>query len=291
MMERKSISKIAVAGLVTVLAVEAAFVVRTMAADDAKGSGKIVIDGSTTVGPIAKAFAEYYMSVNPGVTISVSESGSGNGAKALIAGSCDIASMSRFMKDAEFKAATDKGVFPVAHVVAMDGIAIAVHPSNPIAGRGLTVKQVRDIYTGKINNWSELGGPDLKIVRISRDTSSGTYETFEGLVMKNEKLAADTEYVGAQAAMRERIKSTASAIGYVGLGFLDDSIRALEIDGVYPDNNTVASGRYPVARPLFLFTNGYPALGGHVHAFVTLHLSRKGQEMVEQIGYVPVTKY
>ncbi|MDD3642329.1 MAG: PstS family phosphate ABC transporter substrate-binding protein [Candidatus Krumholzibacteria bacterium] len=250
---------------------------------------KIIIDGSTTVGPIAKAFAEYYMSLNKDVNITVSESGSGNGAKSLINGMCDIADMSRFMKDTEFKAAVEKGRTPVAHVVAVDGLAIVVHPSSPI--NGLTVEQVRGIYTGAITNWKELGGPDVAIVMISRDTNSGTYETFEELVMNKEKIHEKAEYVGSNGAIRQRVQSTPAAIGYVGLGFVDRSVKALEIGGVAPDMNTVSSGIYPVARPLFMFTNGYPKLGSHLHRFITLYLSPKGQEIVEEIGFVPVTRY
>ena len=112
----------------------------------AAGGTTIVIDGSTTVGPIAKAFAEYYMDLHAEVNITVSESGSGNGAKSLINNACDIASMSRFMKDAEFTAATEAGIFPVAHVVALDGVSVVLHPANPVSG--LTIKQIRDIYEG-----------------------------------------------------------------------------------------------------------------------------------------------
>ncbi len=252
-------------------------------------SHKIVIDGSTTVGPIAKAFAEYYMSKHPDVNITVSESGSGNGAKSLINQVCDVADMSRFMKLKEFGAAVAKGIMPVAHVVAMDGIAIIVHPSNPVAG--LTVEQVRDIYMGKITNWKQLGGPDVEIVMISRDTNSGTYETFEGLVMNKEKIGEKAEYVGSNGAIRQRVQSTKAAIGYVGLGFVDRSVKALEINGVTPDAGTIASGVYPVARPLYMFTNGYPELGSHLFSFITLYLTPKGQEIVEEIGFIPVTRY
>ena len=250
---------------------------------------KIIIDGSTTVGPIAKAFAEYYLQKNPKVNITVSESGSGNGAKALVNGMCDIADMSRFMKAEEFKAAIEKGIYPVAHVVAIDGIAIIVHPSNPVSG--LTVEQVRDIYMGKIVNWKQIGGPDVRIVMISRDTNSGTYESFETLVMKNAKLSDKAEYVGRNGAIRQRVQSTPAAIGYVGLGFVDRTVKALKVNNVLPDNATVSSGIYPVARPLYMFTNGYPKLGSHLHGFITLYLSPKGQEIVEEIGFVPVTKY
>ncbi len=257
--------------------------------DKAKDTNKIVIDGSTTVGPIAKAFAEYYMKQNPGVNITVSESGSGNGAKSLVNGTCDIASMSRFMKDEEVRAAIEKGVVPVCHTVAVDGIAVIVHPSNPI--KGLSLAQVRDIYTGKVTNWNQVGGPNAKIVVISRDSSSGTYESFETLVMNKEKMAGSVEYVGSSGAIRQRVQSTQGAIGYVGIGFTDRTVKALEIDKVMPTKATVASGRYPIARPLFLFTNGYPAMGSHLYNFTNLYLSRKGQEMIEAIGFVPLTEY
>jgi phosphate transport system substrate-binding protein len=250
---------------------------------------RIIIDGSTTVGPIAKAFAEYYMSKNKDVNITVSESGSGNGAKSLINGMCHIADMSRFMKDKEYSAAIDKGRTPVAHVVAIDGIVMIVHPSNP--ANGLTIAQVRDIYMGRIENWKELGGPNVEIVMISRDTNSGTYETFEKLVMKKEKIYEKAEYVGSNGAIRQRVQTTPAAIGYVGLGFVDRSVKALEIDGVVPDMNTISSGIYPIARPLFMFTDGYPKLGTHLHRFITLYLSPRGQEIIEEIGFIPVTRY
>lgn len=259
-------------------------------AQDAKAAKtEIVVDGSTTVGPIAKALAEYYMSGHPNVNITVSESGSGNGAKSLINGTCDVADMSRFMKDEEFKAAVEKNILPVAHVVAVDGIAIIVHPSNPV--KNLTVDQVRALYAGKITNWKDVGGTDQKIVKISRDTNSGTYESFEQLVMHKEKIAADTEYVGSNGQARQRVQSTPAAVSYIGLGFADRNVKALSINGILPDNATVASGSYPIARPLFMFTKGYPKLGTPLHAFVTLYLAPKGQEIIEAIGFVPVTQY
>ncbi len=250
---------------------------------------KIVIDGSTTVGPIAKAFAEYYMNLNNDVNITVSESGSGNGAKSLINGACDIANMSRFMKDKEFKAAAEKGIFPVAHVVALDGIAMIVHPGNPL--KEITTDQIMDIYMGKITNWKQLGGPNRNIVMISRDTNSGTYETFAKLVMKKAKIVKGCEYVGSNGAVRGRVQSTPTAIGYVGLGFLDKTVKGLKVNGVYPGNKTISSGTYPIARPLFMFTNGYPKMGSVVYQFVTLYLTQKGQEIVKRIGFVPCTNY
>jgi phosphate transport system substrate-binding protein len=250
---------------------------------------KVVMEGSTTVGPIAKAFAEYYMKKNPDVNVTVGESGSGNGAKSLINGTCQIANMSRFMKDKEFKAAMGNGVTPVAHVVAMDGIAMIVHPSNPV--KGLSVEQVRNIYLGKITNWKDVGGPDRKIVLVSRDTNSGTFETFHGLVMAKEKTAPGTEHLGSNGAVRSKVQSTAGAIGYVGLGFVDDTVKALVVGGVECNRRSIATGKYPIARPLYMFTNGYPKLGSHVHQLVTLHMTKEGQAMVEGEGFVPLTNY
>jgi phosphate transport system substrate-binding protein len=247
------------------------------------------IEGSTTVGPIADAFAEYFMRTNPGLEITVKKTGSGDGAAALIDSRCDIATMSRFMKDKEFASAVEKGVFPVAHAIAMDGVCIVVHPSNPVTA--LTTEQAREIYKGKITNWKELGGPDTAIVVISRDTSSGTYETFHEKIMNKEEMAGSVEYVNSNPQAHARVKTTAGAIGYVGIGFLDADVKALKIDGVMPTRQTITSGSYPVARPLFLFTNGYPKLGSMVNKFCTFYLSEKGQEIIEAKGFVPVTNY
>jgi phosphate transport system substrate-binding protein len=265
------------------------FTAAVAVAATAAASETIVIDGSTTVGPIAKAFAEYYMSANPEVNITVSESGSGNGAKAMVNGTCDIAIMSRPMKESEFKAAVDNGTQPVAHVVALDGLPILVHPSNPV--QDLTVEQVRKIYLGEITNWSEVGGPNKEIVTISRDTNSGTYETFEGLVMDHGKIGEKCEYVGSNGAVRQRVQTTPAAIGYAGLGFVDKTVKALKVNGIYPSAETVQTGEYPIARPLFMYTNAYPKLGSSLYQFVTIHLTEDGQEMVEEIGFVPVTAY
>ncbi len=256
------------------------------AAWGARANEQIVIDGSTTVGPIAKAFAEYMMRENPGLRISVSESGSGNGAKSLVNGTCHIATMSRPMKPAEITAAQVKGVNPVAHIVAMDGLPVIVHPSNPV--KELTVKQVRDVYFGRINNWKWLGGPDKKIVRVSRDTNSGTYECFEELVMNKTRIASETEYVGSNGAVRQRVMSTPAAIGYAGLGFVDKSVKALLINGVKPCAETVVDSSYPLSRPLYLYTNGQPAEGSMVQKFIAFAKTPQGKELIETIGFVPL---
>jgi len=249
---------------------------------------KIVMDGSTTVGPIAKAFAEYFQK-NHNINVTVSESGSGNGAKGILNGTCDIGNMSRFMKDNEFKACVEKGVYPVAHAIALDGLPIIVHPSNPV--KNLTIDQIRDIFTGKIKNWKEVGGADLAIVTISRDTNSGTYETFEGIIMHKEKIQEGCEYVGSNGQMRARVSSTPAAIGYAGIGFLDRTVKAVTVNGIEVSVENIQSGVYPIARALYMFTNGYPKMGTPIFRMVTMHLTRDGQKMIEEIGFVPVTNY
>ncbi|MBU4286113.1 MAG: phosphate ABC transporter substrate-binding protein, partial [Verrucomicrobia bacterium] len=228
---------------------------------------------------------EYYMGKHPDVNITVSESGSGNGAKSLINAACDVATMSRPMKNSEKDAAKSAGVLPIEHIVAMDGIAMVVHESNPL--QGLTIEQIRDVYTGKITNWKELGGPDRPIVAISRDTNSGTYETFETMVMKNAKIAGKTEYVGSNGAIRQRVLSTEGAIGYVGLAFRE-GVKALKVNGIEATPETVVAKTYPIARPLYMYTNGRPKQDTPLYDFITLSDSPEGKKIIEDTGFVPV---
>jgi phosphate transport system substrate-binding protein len=249
----------------------------------------LTIEGSTTVGPIADAFTEAFGSMYPELEITVKKTGSGDGAAALVDGRCEIANMSRFMKESEFKRAINNGAYPVAHVVALDGVCVVLHPSNPVDL--LTVEQVRDIYAGEITNWSQLGGTDREIVVISRDTSSGTYGVFDDVVMDDEKMAAHVEYVSSNPQAHARVSSTESAIGYVGFGFLDKNVKPIKLNGIIPTQKTIASGSYPIARPLFMFTDGYPELGSMTHRLVTFHLTEMGQDIIQGIGFVPVTSY
>ena len=268
--------KMAMAGVMATLIASAA------AAGDVN---QIVVDGSTTVGPIAKAFAEHYMEKNPDVNITVSESGSGNGAKSLVNAACDVATMSRPMKNSEKKAAQDAGILPIEHVVAMDGIALAVHKSNPVAD--LTIEQIRDIFTGKIRRWSELGGPDQPIVAISRDTNSGTYECFESLVLGGEKMEAKVEYTGSNGAIRQRVMSTSGAVGYVGLAFTE-GVKAVTVNGIEATPETVVGREYPIARPLYMYTNGRPAKGSPLAEFVGLAVAAEGKQIIADTGFVPL---
>lgn len=257
----------------------------TVGAALAGDARSVVVDGSTTVGPIAKAFAEYYMGKHQDVNITVSESGSGNGAKSLINAACDVATLSRPMKNAEKKAAQDSGVLPIEHVVALDGLAVIVHPGNPTAN--LTIEQIRDIFTGKIANWNELGGPDRKIVVISRDTNSGTYECFNTLVLKEAKLKSGAEYVGSNGAVRQRVMSTEAAVGYVGLAFTE-GVKAVQVNGVAATPETVTANTYPIARSLFMYTNGRPKEGSALYDFVNLCHTEEGRKIIADTGFVPL---
>ncbi|MBN2542845.1 phosphate ABC transporter substrate-binding protein [bacterium] len=251
-----------------------------------KDDQNLTMTGSTTVLPIAQLAAEVYMDENPEVNISVRGGGSGVGIAALIDQTADIANASRAIKTKEIVTCREKGIDPVGNVIAKDGIAIVVHPDNPV--KGLTIEQVRDIYEGKINKWSELGGPTKSIVVVSRDVASGTFEVFKELILEGGKTREDAVMLASNKAVATTIAQTQDAIGYIGLGYMSDAVKALEIDGVMPTNATVASGEYKVARPLYMYTNGKPK--GLAKDFLDFLMSKEGQEIVEEVGFVPLQK-
>ncbi len=244
--------------------------------------GTIVIDGSTTVGPVAKTFAAYFTK-KYGVRVTVSESGSGNGAKSLINGSCSIAAMSRAMKAGEIGAARTKGVNPVANIVAYDGLAMVVHPANPV--RGLSKAQISSIYRGIITNWREVGGPNARIVVIQRESNSGTEESFKELVAgKGVQITGSAETQSSNGSVKSRVSTTLSAIGFLGLGFVDQSVKIIAVNGVLPNVITVKNGTYPVTRPLYFYTNGQPS--GSVKQFIELPKTAEGKRMISELGFV-----
>ncbi len=244
----------------------------------------LVIKGSTTVLPVAQVASEGYMKLHPGINISLSGGGSGNGIKALIDGSTDIANASRFIKDKEVKLATDKGIYPVPHRIAIDAIIPIVHPDNPVSD--LTIEQLSLIYQGKIRNWEEVGGNDLQIVVVSRDTSSGTYEVWEEKVLHKAKVTPRAQLQASNGAVIQTVSKNRYAIGYIGLGYMNNSVRALTVGGIEATAETALSGAYPVARPLFMFTNGWPT--GAVADFITFVVSKDGQDLVRKEGFVPL---
>lgn len=245
---------------------------------------KVVIEGSTTVLPIAQMAAELFMERNPNADISVRGGGSGVGIASLIDGTCDIADSSRPIKDTELDKAVTNGRDPKAHVVAMDGIAVVVNSANTL--KGLSKKQIKDIYTGKVSDWSQVGGTAGKIVVISRDTASGTFEAFAELVLNKEKVRPDALMQASNQAIASTVSRTPGAIGYVGLGYVTSSVKALEVDGVVPSKETVLSNKYPIGRPLFMYTNGAPQ--GTTKDLINFIMSPEGQNLVEKEGFVPL---
>ena len=245
----------------------------------------VVIKGSTTVLPIAQAALEAYMKAHPGVNISLSGGGSGEGIKALIDKSADIATSSREIKDKEVELAKSKGVNPVAYTVAIDALTPIAHPKNKV--NGLTIDQLSQIYQGKIKNWKEVGGDDLQIVVVSRDSSSGTFESWAHLVLNNAKVTPRAQMQASSGAVVQAVSKNRYAISYVGIGYLNKSVKALAVNGVPASAKTALSKEYPIARPLYMYTNGQPE--GVVADFIKFVLSPPGQKLVTGEGFIPIT--
>ncbi len=243
----------------------------------------LVIKGSTTVLPIAQKAAEAFLKEYPGVNILVSGGGSGNGIKALIDGTTDIADSSRFIKPKEIKLAVERGAYPVPFAVAYDCIVPVVHPQNPV--NNLTLKQLKDIYTGRTRNWKVLGGPDKRIVVISRDTSSGTYEIWEEKVMKKARVFPAALLQASNGTVAQAVAKNKYAIGYIGISYLNGNLKPISVNGVKASIGNVAA--YPISRPLFMFTRGWPE--GITRDFINFMLHpEKGQKLVAKTGYVPL---
>ncbi|KPK27777.1 MAG: phosphate ABC transporter substrate-binding protein [Nitrospira bacterium SG8_3] len=248
-------------------------------------AGSLVIKGSTTVLPIAQKVAEAYMQQNPDVKISISGGGSGNGIKALIDGSTDIADSSRFIKNKEVKLAVEKGEYPVPFAVAYDCIVPVVHPSNSVMN--LTMDQLKAIYAGEVKNWKEVGGPDSPMVVISRDTSSGTYEVWHEKVMNKERIFPGALLQASNGAIVQAVSKNKNAVGYIGLGYLDKGVKPLMVNGNKGSEETTLNGTYPISRPLFMFTSGWPT--GDTLNFINFVLHpEKGQKYVGEAGFVPL---
>jgi len=248
-------------------------------------AGNVVIKGSTTVLPIAQKVAEAYMKDNPEVRISISGGGSGNGIRALIDGMTDIADSSRFIKDKEVKQAVKNGEYPVPFAVAYDCIVPVVHPSNSV--ENISMDQLKAVYQGQIKNWKEMGGPDLKIAVISRDTSSGTYEVWEKIVMRKERVYPGALLQASNGAVAQAVSKNKNAIGYIGIGYVNENVKVLTVNGVEGTAETTLNGKFPISRPLYMFTRGWPT--GDTLNFINYVLHPdKGQKLVGSAGYVPL---
>lgn len=251
--------------------------------------------GSDTLVNLALAWAERYMQEHPEVRISVTGGGSGTGFAALINGTVDIANASRAIKPEELEAAKARGITPVEFTVARDAIAIVVHPSNPVSG--LTLRQISDIYTGKITRWSQVGGEDRPIVLLSRESNSGTYMYFlEHVIRMGDSdsdllFSPDTLLMPSSEGISAEVRQNPNAIGYDGLGYVtpDQKVLAVARDArspyVLPSVETVNDGSYPISRPLYMYTAGEPA--GAVKDYLEWILG-PGQAVVPELGFVPL---
>lgn len=251
--------------------------------------------GSDTLVNLALAWAEAWMDAHPDVRISVTGGGSGTGIAALVAGTVAIANASRAMSAEEIASARANGIEPVRHVVALDAIAVVVHPSNPV--EALTLEQVSAIYTGRATRWTAFGGEDRPIVLLSRESNSGTYVYFlEQVVRLGRKDAEDlfspeTLLMPSSEGISTEVRQNRNAIGYDGLGYVTADQKTVALsrtsDGpfVLPSAATVIDGTYPVSRPLFMYTAGEPS--GPVRDFID-YVKGEGQGLVAELGFVPL---
>jgi len=247
---------------------------------------KIVIKGSTTVLPITQKAAEEYRKQNK-VSITIEGSGSGNGIKALIDGTCAIANSSREMKEQELASAKEKGIAVKEIAVAIDMIVPVVNPENPV--KHLTMDQLKGIYDGSIKNWKQVGGKDEKIVVISRDTSSGTYEIWHEKVMKKTDVAKDALLQASNGAIVSAIAGNPKAIGYIGYGYIDKTVKALTVSGVEPTLENGKSGKFPVSRKLYMYVD-QNKITGEAQKFIDYLLSADGQKLVTEAGFISVNQ-
>ncbi len=261
-----------------------------------KSSAYIQNKGSDTLVNLALAWAERYQGEHPEISISVTGGGSGTGIAALLNKTVDIANASRSMSAEEKKQAEANGINPIEFVVARDAIAVIVNPENPVSQ--LTLQQISDIYSGKINNWREVGGDDRPIVRLSRETNSGTHVYFLQTVIrlgdsKNKTLfSMNTLLLPSSEGIVSELRQNPNAIGYDGLGYVPSDLKVIAVGKagtgpfVRPSIETVNNGTYPVARDLYMYTAGEPT--GAVKEYLDWIQSAEAQSIVANLGFVPI---
>jgi len=259
-------------------------------------SAALQIKGSDTMVNLGQAWAEAFVKKHPETNVAVTGGGSGTGIAALISGTCDLAESSRALEEKEIQQAKAKGLVIRQEVVALDGIVVVVHPSNPV-GR-LTMEELREIFLGEIKSWKTVGGPNWPIVLLSREVNSGTHIFFKEHVLRRGKSKGPEEFAPAALmmpssyAIAEEVAHNENAVGYYGLGYISprQKVVAVARDGTspftVPDIETVRTNSYPISRPLYLFTRGEPS--GPVKAFLDFALSPEGQKIVVETDFVPV---
>ena len=262
---------------------------------------EIRMKGSTTVLPIGQICAEEFMKRHPHINMTVGGGGSGVGISSLIDGITDIAMSSRPMRDREIEKARGRGIEPKEYMIANDGLVVIVHPNNTV--RGLSKQQIKDIYTGKISYWDEVGGRierrvgilerifgrrerRERIVVVSRDIPSGTFVSFSEMALDKEKVRPDSLTLISNHAVATAVAKTPGAIGYIGLGYLREGVKGIEFEGVFPTKENILGGEYMLSRALYMYTRGEPT--GGLKKFMEFVLSEEGQILVEKQGFIKV---
>jgi len=261
-------------------------------------SGSIQIKGSDTMVNLGQAWAEAFMTENPEAFVAVTGGGSGTGIAALLNGTCDITETSRKVTQKEIDLANQKGIEPVEFTVALDGLAVVVHPQNPVGK--LTINELADIFTGEIKNWKEVGGKDLPIVILSREVNSGTHVYFkehvlrQGDVKRTEEFSDSALLMSSSQAIADEIFQNQNAIGYYGMGYISPTQKVVALaqdkNSPYYESTleNVLSGKYYISRPLLMYTKGQPQ--GLIKDFIDFALSPAGQQIVRDVDFVPIQK-
>jgi phosphate transport system substrate-binding protein len=262
----------------------------TGATSQSAQSASLTIKGSDTMVQLAQAWAQDFMKAHPEIKVTVTGGGSNTGIAALMNKGTDLADASRPMKDEEKDAAKKQGLDIKEFVVAQDALSMVVNPANTV--QELTLAQIKDIYQGKIKNWKEVGGPDSNIVLNSRETSSGSYTFFLEHVLKKEAFADNVMYQPATSQIVENVAQDKGGIGYVGLGYVNDKVKALKVKkdasspAIQGSAATVLDHSYPLARPLFEYAPSEPQ--GAAKTWLDWVAGKDGQAIVEKLGFVPV---
>lgn len=266
--------------------------------EDVSSGVSMQIKGSDTIVNLVQVWAEEYVRANPSCNVGVTGGGSGTGFAALLNNTCDIAMASRQAEEREINLAKEKDIEYKEVIVGLDGLAVLVNKNNPV--NHLTMNQLRDIFMAKITNWKEIGGEDRKIVILSRESNSGTHMFFkEHVIRHNDKKNKDefspsSLLMPSSQAIFDEIYQNPNALGYAGMGFINDHVKALSISNwdssifVYPSLENVKSGMYPISRPLYLYINGEPK--NMVKDFIDFALSERGQKIVAETDFVPIRK-
>ena len=250
-----------------------------LGSDSESKTGKITISGSTSVGPTIEVLAEEYKKNND-VKIEVQQVGSSSGIKNTIDGTSNLGMSSRDLKDEEEQSLDETQI-------AIDGIAVITNIENKV--NDLTMNQVKDIFTGKITNWKEVGGEDAQIVVVSREEGSGTRDGFQELVgFESKELSKDAQICDGSGAVKSTIEGNKNAIGYISFGYVKDDIKSVKIDGVEANDDNVVNGTYAISRP-FLVVNKKDNLSEEAKSFVDFILSEEGQNIIAEKGFIKAT--